>query len=537
MKMNTLAPLAIAVSCSISLLTGCGSSDDDASSDISISGSIVAAPVSGAAVSVIDASGNPVAGPVDTNSSGQYTLTIPGGSLGQDLIIKSTGGAFTDEATGNSGSAGEMFAYALANSLSEGGSVSATPGSTIVANLVMTHSRTLTQATNDFAGAFGYTPDVSIVPEDATVAGSDASDASKLAGFRAAAFSQMAMDLGLSQDNQFDMFTALARDLSDGELDGEDASGAVDIGLTGRALNASIQNQFSAALVNFQDSSYNNAGLDNAQIGNVPFAKVALTDTYKVEYVAGTMGAMEGKSMFQIHVTNRSSGADVTGLTPMLMPMMHMSTMTHSSAMPADAISEDGDGLYTVKIYYLMASQMMDGSSMGFWDLKFTVGGEVAHFYPAVMMSMGDTAKTRLKGQADVIKDMMSMDVSRDYFIFKDSLTGTGMGPYAFTMFIAAKETMMSFPAIINGNTLASGMGGTSLTISSIAVDVSVNDASSVAATDNGDGTWTVSGLTLTAGSENEIEVTLTVNGERKTSDGTAEGVNAIFTVTPGMSM
>ncbi len=537
MKMYRFAPLALAVSCSI-ILTACGGGGSDSgTTDATISGAIVAAPVDGAQVSVTDVSGNLVAGPVST-TAGQYSLIIPAGSLGLSLILKSTGGTFTDEATGNSGNAGEMSAYMAANSISGSSSVSATPGSTIVAELVLTHSKTLTQAKQVFADAFGYTPDITITPADATdTATATASDEAKLAGYRAASFSQLAMNLGLSQDSQFDMFTALAKDLSDDTLDGVDASGSISIGSTGHNLNANIQNDFSTALVNFHSSVYNQTDMANDEIGNVPFAKIALTTNYKTEYVPGSMAAMEGKSTFQLHITNRSDGTNVTGATIMLMPMMHMSTMTHSSPVPVAAVSEDGNGLYTATAYYLMASTMMDGTSMGFWDLGITANGESAHFYPSVMMAMGDTVKTRLKGQTDKIVDMMSMSVSRDYNIFKDKLMASS-GAYNFTVFIAAKESMMSFPALIDGDTLTSGMGGTSLPVTSILVEFSIDDGANwTTAVDGTNGTWAATGLALTAGQENQIRVRLTVNGEVKTTDGlAADGSNdyASFTVTPG---
>ena len=89
-----LAPLALAVSCSLSLLSGCSSGSSDSvisSTDASISGTIVAAPVNGANVSVVDANGNVVAGPETTSATGQYTLSVPNASLAQDLMVKSTG--------------------------------------------------------------------------------------------------------------------------------------------------------------------------------------------------------------------------------------------------------------------------------------------------------------------------------------------------------------------------------------------------------------------------------------------------------------
>lgn len=529
MKMYSFVPLVLAASCSLSLVSGCSSSDNE--SEISIGGSIVAAPVNGAAVTIIDTSGNTVAGPVNTNAAGQYSLKLTDDILNQDLVIKSSGGSFTDEATGNQGiTAGNLLAYVPANTLNDGSRISATPASTIIADLVMHQNKTMSQAQTAFANAFGFTPDISVDPVDVTSPPADASAEEKLAGFRAAAFSELTLELGLTSAQQFDLLSALTEDLSDDVLDGVNASGLVNIGTGNQSLEADIQNRFSMALVNFHGSAYNQTGLTNDQIGNVPFSKVAFTDSYRIEYIETSMMTVDGKSVFQIHVTDRSTGADVTGLSPMLMPMMHMSTMTHSSPVAMPAVTEDGNGLYTVTVYYLMASQMMDGTSMGYWDLKLTLAGEEAHFYPVVKMAMGDTVRTRLKGQNDFIKDMMGNDVSRDYFIFRDSLTGTG--PYTLTLYIVAKENMMSFPPFVVGSTLDSGMGGTPLTIDTMSVNVSVDGSSPIAATSNDDGTWSVS-VDLTNGVANQLEVELLVNGERKTSDGTAAGLNAFFTITP----
>jgi hypothetical protein len=536
---SKLAPLVLAVSCSLGLLSGCSSSSDSAAVapvDASISGTIVAAPVSGADVSVEDGAGNVVVEAVKTDADGNYTLVIPEGSMGQDLIIKSTGGTFLDEATGgNPGTAGVMYAYASSGSLSNGSMVSATPGSTIIAELVMNHGKTRAEAEAAFAAAFAYTPDVSVTPADATTApAADETDDETLAGFRAGAFSQLAMDLGLSQDDQFALFTALAQDLSDDKLDGVDASGAVAIGTTGEFLEADIQNRFSMALVNFNNSAYNLTGLDNNEFGDIPFAKVALTTNYQIEYKqTSMMGPVNGKDTFQIHVTKRSDGSDATGLANMLMPTMYMlGTHKHSTPMPVPAITEDGNGLYTVTLYYLMPTAMG-----GYWDLKFTIDGETTHFYPTVMMAMGDTPQVRLKGVDDKIMSMMTgTQVGRTYFIFKNSLTG-GMGNYDFSVFVAAQESMMSFPPVTDGLNLNSG--ALVVDINTTEVSISVNGGSFAPASTNGnDGIWSASGISLNEGVENQIKIMLTVNNEVKTTDGMVldPGVNdyQTFTVTPG---
>lgn len=522
----------------VSLLVACGDSANVSPSltDTTVSGTIVAAPVNGADVSIIDGNGNVVVDPVKTDAAGQYTLKLPLLSLTQDLIVKSTGGTFKDEATGSNGTAGDMYAYASANSIVTGNSVSATPGSTIIAHLVMNHGKSRAQAEVAFAAAFGYTPDMSVTPADATTAPvADETDAETLAGFRAGAFSQLAMDIGLSQNDQFALFAALAQDLSDDKLDGIDASGAVDIGITGKRLEADIQNRFAMALVNFKASGNNMTGLDNNEFGDIPFAKVALTTNYQIEYKQlGMMGPVNGKDSFQIHVTNRSDGSDASGLMPMVMPTMYMlGTHMHTTPMPAPAISNDGNGLYTVTLYYLMPTAMG-----GYWDLKFMVNGEEAHFHPTVMMAMGDTPQVRLKGVADQIMSMTTGGmVGRTYFMFKDSLTTPDMGvTYDFSVFIAAQESMMSFPAVYDTQTVSGK-------VIDATVEISDDDGASWdLATDGGNGVWTAAGLTLTDGVQDEIRIRLTIDDtarvEVKTTDGTARVVDVndfqTFKVTPG---
>ena len=520
------APLALAVSCSLTLLSGCGSSNSAAPANATISGTIVAAPVSGADVSVVDVDGLLVAETEKTDAAGKYTdLVIPHGSLAQDLIVKSTGGAFIDEATGNDGIAGEMLAYVSADSLSSGSSVSVTPGSTIIADLVMNHGKSLVEAETAFFGGFGYKPDVSVIPVDATVPAVDASEESKLAGLRAASFSQLAKGLGLSQNDQFKMFTALAQDLSNGNLDGQDADGEIIIESTDPAIGpvtlpADMLKRSTNALLAFQTSG-------NSEMG--------LTSAYRIEYLPGMMSAMAGKSMFTIKITNLSDDSPVNDLNPMVMPIMHM--VSHQHTTPLTDITNSGDGEYTVTIYYLMPS-MMQGASMGYWDLAVTVEDEAVHFYPGVMMMPeGDTPLVRLKGVEDKVTNMDGLLASRVFTIFKDNLD-VKPGADQFTVFVVAQETMMSFPAVFVGSELSGKI------LADVTVEMSDDDGATWKdATDNGDGMWTANGLDLTEvlSEKDEIRVRLTVDdtviNEVKTTDGKAvdPDVNDFntFTVTP----
>ena len=518
MKIKKLIFSAVLLS-SIAVLVAC-SSDDGSTSTTTVGGSVFAAPVDGASLTVSDTAGNVVAGPVVT-TSGNYTINIPNNFLSSALIFESTGGTFTDEATGATTTAGAMAAYVSAGALSISATVHATPASTIIHHMVTQTTMSEAQATTAFQNAFGYIPDHTIAPTDATNPDANSDDAQKIAGLRAAVFSQLTLDLGLTAEQQFDLCVAIAQDLSDGELDGEDGTGPVMV--AGSSLPKDIQNRFVIALLNFRAGN-DNTGLDNAQIGNLPFATIALTDTYKLEYVPGMMEAMEGKTNFQLRITNRSDGMPATGLSVSLMPMMYMATYSHSTAL--EGITNEVDGLYDATVYYLMPSSMGD-ISMGYWDIKVMIGGmmgEVAHFYPDVMMAMGGNTLAKVKGQTDTIYNMMlDVDEPRTYIVFKESLTGTD-GDHSFNVFLAAKESMMSFPAIDDGvdtTTILNAGTGDELPVASAAVEVSTDGSNWVSAVNNGSGHFSATGLSgMSSGVEAQIRVKVTINGEQKTSDG-----------------
>ena len=514
--------LHLALAGLVGLQVACSSSSDSGPASAVISGSIVAAPVNGADVSVVDIDGVLVAETEKTNAAGQYAdLIIPGGSLAKDLIVKSTGGAFIDEATGNDGIAGEMLAYVPANTLTNGDSVSVTPGSTIVANLVMNHGKSLDDAEAAFLRGFAYTPDVSVTPIDATVAAVDASEESKLGGLRAAAFSQLAKDLGLSQDDQFIMFTALAQDLSDGKLNGLMDADSIEIESPTKGtipLPADILMRSANALLAFQKS------------GN---SEMDLTSSYRIEYKSAM--AMAGRSAFTFEITNSDDSAAI-GVKPMVMPTMYMAAgFTHTT--PLTDVTDNGDGSYTTTLYYLMPS-IMEGLAAGYWDLAVTVENETVHFYPNVMMSMGDTPLVRLRGVEDTLTDMNGLTVGRPYIIFKESLMEMGgPGNYKFTVFIVAQESMMSFPAVFDGSVLS----GNTLDAT---VEISDDDGATwKTAMDDGGGMWSVNGLSLTnvVDEADEIRIRLTIDdtvyNEVKTTDGKIavpdDNDYHTFTVTP----
>jgi hypothetical protein len=404
-----------------------------------------------------------------------------------------------------------------------------------VTALIAQHSMTQVEAEDAFKKAFAYTPDTSLAPTDATNPGAGAAAEQKLEGLRAAVFSQLANDLGLTADKQFQLLQAVAQDLSDGELDGKDGNGAIMVPDTAIPLPADICNRFAQALVNFRAGGNDNSGLGNDQLGSLPFAKIALSDNYRFEYVEGMMPATEGKTLFKVRVTDAATGTvPQTGLSLSLMAMMHMATMAHSSP-DADCVESATAGTYDCTVYYLMPSLMMN-TSMGYWQLTVMAGmGDSAVFYPTVTMAMNGNGKVVLKGQSDDQIASMTGAENRGYYIFKDGVTGS-TGNHTIRLFVAAKESMMSFPAIYAGKSLNPGTAH-ELNISTMNVEVSTDGATWVPADGSGnDGYWTASNVSgLTDGVEGSFFIRVTVNGKQKTTDGAApagDGSNDYATVT-----
>jgi hypothetical protein len=538
MKARKACILILVVVSLLTLIAACSNSGSDApapnpADTTSVTGFVYASSVSGAAVIVKDAGGTTIAGPVDSSRDGAYSISIPTSALASDLRIESSSGTFVDEATGAVTAAGSLAAYVSGGTLATG-SVSLSPSSTIVHSLVTKYGKSVADANAAFSTGFGYMPDASVTPKN-----DDTSDAqNRLAALRAGAFSRLTGSLGLAPAEQFDLLAALAQDLADGTLDGKDGSTVVTIG-TNTTMPEDIQNKFENALASYlSNTTANLTGLTPADIGVLPFGKVALTATYRVEYVPG-MAAAQGRTEFTLNITDRVSGLGVPGLALSLMPMMHMATDEHAS--PVDAVVDNGDGTYDCAVYYLMSSSM-NGVSYGYWELRIMTGtnGESADFYPSVGMSMSqDTVRAVLKGRNDVISGMTGTE-KRTYYLFNDGVM-SGMST-TFDLFIAAKESMMSYPGV-SLNTSLHDENDTPWTVDTMNVTAAADSSftSPITAVDNGNGHWSLSGLSgLVSGSTTTIYVKMTVNGEEKTTDGkTPSGGNgcAVFSVTPGSGM
>ena len=548
-QLGSILPLSMAlISC------GGGSGGGTSTEVVSLKGTVFASSVNGAEVTIENALGERLAGPGTTGSDGSFTLALDKPHLADDLVIIARGGSYRDEATGETKTAGELSGHFAGGSLADGSSASLTPGSSIVHRLVAA-GMTRTAARAAFETASGYLPDSSVVPLDITDADNSDGDLDRLkAGLRAGAFSQLAEDLGV---NQFALITALTEDLADGTQDGQANGSPVTIGDSSIELPADITARFARSLVKLFQSDRNLSGLDNNQIGQLPSPRTVITDNYRVSFSAGDDGSSMGKDEFQITITDHD-GNPATMLNPTVHPHMNMSG-GHGHATAVGEVTNNGDGSYDAEIYYVMASVMSNGDSMGWWQLNVCLGnmtmhamatdmghdgmdhgastdctGDVAAFYPSVAMAMG--VKGVLKGgDSDQIPNMQTGGMmARNYHIFKDSID-QGDSSYHAHVYIAATETMHNFPGLTEGLMLNEGMGH-ALMISSLLVEFSADDGATwVTATNgHGGGMWAAE----MAGTADKLLVKLTINDDIKTEDGLVGGINYVeLTVSGDMAM
>lgn len=262
--------------------------------------------------------------------------------------------------------------------------------------------------------------------------------------------------------------------------------------------------------------------------------------TYAVEYIPGTgmNKPTEGKTNFKIVITKKIDGSAATSLTPTLSFLMTMPD-GKQHATPIDLVSESGTpGTYDCTVYYLMASRMGDGTPMGTWKMSVTVDNEITTFNPDVDMYMGTNTpfKTVLTGQDDLISSI-SATAKRSYYLFNDGLT-SGMSGTTFHVFITAKESSMSFPALSSATTTTlHDENGTAWTANPITVEGSLNTTDWTSGTNTTGGHWSIMFASgITSGATNTIYVRLSVGKdgvgvEQKTTDGNAaSGSNAYQT-------
>lgn len=228
-----------------------------------------------------------------------------------------------------------------------------------------------------------------------------------------------------------------------------------------------------------------------------------------------------GESVFTVNVTDED-GLAVYGETPSLNPMMTMTNGMLHSAPQLGCTASDDQGNSDCTVYFLMPSAMGD-EVMGTWTVNVDLdNAEALSFVPSVTMSMTETVKATLKGTDDTLDGL-----PRNYIIF-NSVPAMDMAmPMAMDMampashsvelFIASKESMMSFPALSSNTVLSAGTAD-ELSVDSIEVLVSADkDAQTwTTASSEGNGKWTadIEGYTDTFYVKLSVNSAAKMNGE-----------------------
>ncbi|MFT6153684.1 MAG: hypothetical protein ACJA0E_000411 [Bermanella sp.] len=271
--------------------------------------------------------------------------------------------------------------------------------------------------------------------------------------------------------------------------------------------------------------------------------------------------SLSGDYIASFNMTDvRNASADITvtiieadGDAPIdtdvtITPLMQMvSGMNHDTPMSSRSGSLDENNQFKTKAYFLMPS----GAELGEWSFKVAFDGEEDTFSVDVDMMMSD--REVLLGSSDKISSMGN-EVGRPYLLYNETRHVTD-SMNSFTVYIAARETMMKHTALVDGITLVgeaemdmSGSMGMSLTsssmmamsdydlmVSSVLVEICAaecdteNNWITASAVADKAGQYKATGLSLAGDETDEVNVRLAVNSEQKMKGDSTEYATFYF--------
>lgn len=204
-------------------------------------------------------------------------------------------------------------------------------------------------------------------------------------------------------------------------------------------------------------------------------------------------------------------------------PLMNMvSGMQHGTPLENAVGPLSADGTFTSTAYFLMPSNMPSGMAMGDWSITVSFDG-YSETFPITVDMMGSDVKQLKGGDDDQIMGMSDgMSTDRSYYIFnRGRHINSEMNTNLFEVYVAARETMMDYQAISEGNILNPDTPY-ELEIQSVVVDMCIADCSSennwTTAIELADfpGIYQGQNLGLQGNSNDTVEVRLTVNNALK---------------------
>jgi len=593
--MNKLYPLSVWAA-SMLLMTACGGGSSTTAftpTTTTVTGQAIAGAVTGS-VTVKDATGAAVGS--GSVVAGLFAVPVSNAALAGELDFEVTGN-YRDEVSGSTVTLTALNPLALrapAGQFSAGGNAPITPDSTVVYQLAK-GGKTLAQATTSFQTAFGYAPDLTAKPFDpyaTAVISATATAADKDAAFRAGMMSQLGSNLGLSAADLAELPSKLAADLSDGVLDGVAAGNPVTftsgVNLQAKHQLQPLANQWSMTVSQFSSSANNVAKVAAPAMGLPPIHAYAAGTTQIVVLADGMTsiqavmdvvyaspfqaGFRSTKTSHKITLTDAATnapidvtaaGSKVNGL--MVMPMMYMNSgMNHPTPMTMVNTAQAAQGIYTVDLFYVMATAMAGGMPMGQWQLDVKLSDTTstnmmdpyAHtfFYPNVMMNMGtDVLSSKVSHVADTWTAMTGITAPRSYTVWLQDIAANALGGHDLALFISTQNMPdmnmgggmvggmamggVSFPPVAVGTALNGAVNGMGMrpakTVATVLVEVSP-DAGVTWTTMTADamakGVYRTAGLVgWTTGAAATLAVRLTVDGNVMT---TAAAVNPTLSFT-----
>jgi hypothetical protein len=278
-RTNVFALLLLLLGAALAL-SACGGGGSSSSTTTpvagTVSGVVVKGPVSGSTVSAYGVNANgtmgPMLGSATTDAFGQFMLSI--GNYAGPLMLKTSGGSYTDEAAGVNMTmrSGDMMTAAIpaiaAGSMVE--NVHITP-LTSMAEAMAEHmtgglsDANITMANGAVSAYFMVDDIVHTRPINPLVAGSaaGASTAMKNYGMALAAMSQYARNVGIMPSSA--MVTAFMDDASDGVMDGVADGGSIAMGgamMGGMMMTSSAgTGGLAGAMSDFIASGFNASGV------------------------------------------------------------------------------------------------------------------------------------------------------------------------------------------------------------------------------------------------------------------------------------
>ena len=261
------------------LVSGCGGSSSP-SSQGSLQGTAVKGPVAGATVtaySIVGGLMGPEIASINSDSQGNFSLSL--GDYSGSVILKMSGGSYTDEASGTNMSMMSGNVMMAAIPMMKSGQViedvEITPLTSMAEAFAQHMAGGLTEANissaNNAVGHYFMISDIlHTAPMNPLVpgSGSDANQDEINYGMTLAAMSQYAQDMGMMSSSYF--VTAMMQDASDGMIDGE--SGGTQITMGGMMGSGAMMQSdagssgLATAMMNYSGSSMNLSGVTAADM-------------------------------------------------------------------------------------------------------------------------------------------------------------------------------------------------------------------------------------------------------------------------------